>query len=139
MADHWVWVAALCAFVTEKFDRLDAIVNNACQTVRRPPQYYAHLLSGEGSDARALLPPAVQTSLAGDSHRCAAAVARAIASPIGGASGAVVVVGGGGGMGAGVGTGRRRVSEVIAEGSWCRRVCGNVSSIAGAGGFSDRQ
>jgi hypothetical protein len=27
--------------------RLDILVNNACQTVRRPPEFYAHLLEGE--------------------------------------------------------------------------------------------
>ena len=28
-------------------DRLDFIINNACQTVRRPPEFYAHMLEGE--------------------------------------------------------------------------------------------
>src|SRR3546814_18490032 len=27
--------------------RLDFIINNACQTVRRPPQFYAHMMAGE--------------------------------------------------------------------------------------------
>lgn len=31
----------------ENYDRLDAIVNNAAQTVRRPPAYYAHLVEAE--------------------------------------------------------------------------------------------
>lgn len=36
-----------CAFVTDSYERLDVIVNNACQTVRRPPAYYAHLIDAE--------------------------------------------------------------------------------------------
>src|SRR3546814_8445005 len=27
--------------------RLDFIINNACQTVRRPPEFYAHMMEGE--------------------------------------------------------------------------------------------
>jgi hypothetical protein len=36
-----------CSYVISNYDRLDAIVNNAAQTVRRPPAYYAHLVEGE--------------------------------------------------------------------------------------------
>ena len=32
---------------------LDAIVNNACQTIRRPRAYYAHMLEGEASGLHA--------------------------------------------------------------------------------------
>ena len=32
---------------SSSFDRLDILVNNACQTVRRPPGFYAHLLANE--------------------------------------------------------------------------------------------
>ena len=38
----------LCAALIAAFPRLDIIVNNACQTIRRPPQFYAHLV--EASD-----------------------------------------------------------------------------------------
>lgn len=38
MLERW------CDLVSERYPRLDAIVNNACQTIRRPPTYYAHLL-----------------------------------------------------------------------------------------------
>jgi hypothetical protein len=31
----------------ETLPRLDFIVNNACQTVRRPPEFYAHMMEGE--------------------------------------------------------------------------------------------
>ena len=36
-----------CAMLDETLPRLDIIVNNACQTVRRPVSYYAHLLPEE--------------------------------------------------------------------------------------------
>ena len=48
-------VEAFCAFLTETLDRLDVVVNNACQTVRRPPAYYAPLLDRERRAERALL------------------------------------------------------------------------------------
>ena len=35
------------AFLGDRFGRLDVIVNNACQTVRRPPSFYKHLLERE--------------------------------------------------------------------------------------------
>ena len=38
---------AFCARLLETTPRLDVIVNNACQTVRRPASYYAHLLPAE--------------------------------------------------------------------------------------------
>ena len=39
-----------CAHVKNAFTRLDIIINNACQTIRRPPQYYEHLLVNERAD-----------------------------------------------------------------------------------------
>ena len=33
-----------CAFFSRHHGRLDMIVHNACQTIRRPPSYYAHLM-----------------------------------------------------------------------------------------------
>eukprot|EP00961_Rhodomonas_salina_P283504 3831715-Rhodomonas_salina.1 len=42
-----VSVENFCKFVTARFSRLDIIINNACQTIRRPVQYYAHLLEAE--------------------------------------------------------------------------------------------
>ncbi|KAI9102525.1 hypothetical protein DFS34DRAFT_609553 [Phlyctochytrium arcticum] len=37
-----------CRHVQERYQRLDAIINNAAQTVRKPPAYYEHLITGEG-------------------------------------------------------------------------------------------
>jgi NAD(P)-dependent dehydrogenase (short-subunit alcohol dehydrogenase family) len=48
---HTPSVEAFCLHVLERRDRLDFIVNNACQTVRRPPAFYHHMMDGE----RALL------------------------------------------------------------------------------------
>ena len=50
-------VEQFCAHVLASYDRLDVIVNNAAQTVRRPPAYYRHLLEAESkkSEGRSLL------------------------------------------------------------------------------------
>ncbi|NQW02619.1 MAG: SDR family oxidoreductase [Acidobacteria bacterium] len=44
---HTPSVEAFCHEMSSKLDRLDFIVNNACQTVRRPPEFYAHMMEGE--------------------------------------------------------------------------------------------
>ena len=44
---HTPSVEALCQHLDATRDRLDYIVNNACQTVRRPPAFYEHMLDGE--------------------------------------------------------------------------------------------
>lgn len=36
-----------CQHVSSQYTRLDVIINNACQTVRRPPAYYAPLINAE--------------------------------------------------------------------------------------------
>ena len=40
-------VEALCGHLLDTQPRLDFIVNNACQTVRRPPEFYKHMMEGE--------------------------------------------------------------------------------------------
>ena len=47
-------VERFAAHLTATLPRLDAIVNNACQTVRREPDYYAHLLACEMAPATGL-------------------------------------------------------------------------------------
>ena len=42
----------LCAYLVARGGRLDAIINNACQTIRRPAAYYAHLMPAELADER---------------------------------------------------------------------------------------
>ena len=44
---HTPSVEAFCHELLSTRDRLDFIVNNACQTVRRPPDFYAHMMAGE--------------------------------------------------------------------------------------------
>ncbi len=44
---HTPSVEALCRHLITTLPRLDFIVNNACQTVRRPPEFYAHMMDGE--------------------------------------------------------------------------------------------
>ncbi len=44
---HAPSVELFTRFVIEREERLDFILNNACQTVRRPPGFYAHLLADE--------------------------------------------------------------------------------------------
>ena len=44
---HTPSVEAFCAELLTTRDRLDFIVNNACQTVRRPPAFYEHMMAGE--------------------------------------------------------------------------------------------
>jgi NAD(P)-dependent dehydrogenase (short-subunit alcohol dehydrogenase family) len=44
---HTPSVEAFCKQLLSTRDRLDFILNNACQTVRRPPDFYAHMMEGE--------------------------------------------------------------------------------------------
>ena len=44
---HTPSVEAFCHYLETGHDRLDFIVNNACQTVRRPPDFYRHMMHAE--------------------------------------------------------------------------------------------
>jgi len=44
---HTPSVEAFCRELNAHLPRLDFIINNACQTVRRPPDFYAHMMAGE--------------------------------------------------------------------------------------------
>lgn len=44
---HTPSVEMFCHYVEQNYDRLDILVNNAAQTVRRPPGFYAHLMENE--------------------------------------------------------------------------------------------
>jgi NAD(P)-dependent dehydrogenase (short-subunit alcohol dehydrogenase family) len=48
---HTPSVEAFCREMIATRPRLDFIVNNACQTVRRPPDFYAHMMAGEQAAA----------------------------------------------------------------------------------------
>ena len=40
-------VELFCNHIEKTFDRLDVLINNAAQTVRRPPAFYEHLMNNE--------------------------------------------------------------------------------------------
>ena len=44
---HTPSVEAFCREILATRHRLDFIINNACQTVRRPPAFYEHMMAGE--------------------------------------------------------------------------------------------
>ena len=46
---HTPSVEAFCSHLVATRDRLDFIVNNACQTVRRPPDFYQHMMDIENA------------------------------------------------------------------------------------------
>jgi len=49
---HIPSVEAFCRDMTATRERLDFIINNACQTVRRPPEFYTHMMAAELAAAR---------------------------------------------------------------------------------------
>ena len=44
---HTPSVELFAGFIERSFDRLDVLISNAAQTVRRPPGFYAHLMEAE--------------------------------------------------------------------------------------------
>ena len=60
---HTPSVEAFCRVLRASEPRLDYIVNNACQTVRRPPEYYAHMMARESAALASM--PAGQRGLLG--------------------------------------------------------------------------
>ncbi len=46
---HTPSVEAFCRHLLHSRDRLDFIINNACQTVRRPPDFYEHMMARENA------------------------------------------------------------------------------------------
>lgn len=51
---HTPSVERLCDHLCATLPRLDALINNACQTVRRPGGWYDHVVDGEGEPALGL-------------------------------------------------------------------------------------
>ena len=64
---HTPSIEAFCEHLLATRTQLDFIINNACQTVRRPPEFYRHMMEGE-SAALAALPVATQDRLIGLTH-----------------------------------------------------------------------
>jgi NAD(P)-dependent dehydrogenase (short-subunit alcohol dehydrogenase family) len=44
---HTPSIEAFAAYLGKNLEQVDFLIHNACQTVRRPPAYYAHLIDGE--------------------------------------------------------------------------------------------
>ncbi|MCP9487763.1 MAG: hypothetical protein MSC30_18130 [Gaiellaceae bacterium MAG52_C11] len=55
---HTPSVEGFCRHLSATRERLDFIVNNACQTVRRPPAFYRHMLEAETASELLLVPAA---------------------------------------------------------------------------------
>jgi NAD(P)-dependent dehydrogenase (short-subunit alcohol dehydrogenase family) len=55
---HTPSVEAFCQHLVSSRERLDFIINNACQTVRRPPDFYRHMMDLEASTLAELSDPA---------------------------------------------------------------------------------
>lgn len=51
---HTPSVEAFCTELLATRARLDFIINNACQTVRRPPAFYAHMMAGETASVQTM-------------------------------------------------------------------------------------
>ena len=51
---HTPSVEAFCSQLLATRERLDFIINNACQTVRRPPAFYAHMMEAETAALQAM-------------------------------------------------------------------------------------
>jgi NAD(P)-dependent dehydrogenase (short-subunit alcohol dehydrogenase family) len=67
---HTPSVEEFCRYLHNTRDRLDFIINNACQTVRRPPEFYRHMIERETA-AMAELPASVRPLLADQPHQAA--------------------------------------------------------------------
>ncbi len=53
---HTPSVELFCRYIAQNYDRLDILINNAAQTVRRPPAFYAHLMENENKPLVQLAP-----------------------------------------------------------------------------------
>jgi len=65
---HIPSVEIFCNFIEQQYDRLDVLINNAAQTVRRPAGFYQHLITNEEKSISEL-PPYAQALLA-DHESC---------------------------------------------------------------------
>jgi len=65
---HTPGVEAFCQDFARTRSRLDFIINNACQTVRRPPDFYAHMMAAETAALREM-PAHVRALLGGETDQ----------------------------------------------------------------------
>ena len=82
---HTPSVELFCQHLLGSLPRLDFVINNACQTVRRPPGFYRHLMDDEARGAAALPDAAHRLLASWESlrHRDALAVAHGPVSDAG--------------------------------------------------------
>jgi len=88
---HTPSVELFSRFLVERLPRLDYILNNACQTVRRPAGFFQHLLERE-SAAIAALPEALRSTLA--DHDALRGTLRSLSASHPGSASALVATGG---------------------------------------------
>jgi NAD(P)-dependent dehydrogenase (short-subunit alcohol dehydrogenase family) len=65
---HTPSVELFCDYIADTYQRLDILINNAAQTVRRPPGFYAHLMDAESTAVDQL--PADARTLLGEYQTC---------------------------------------------------------------------
>jgi NAD(P)-dependent dehydrogenase (short-subunit alcohol dehydrogenase family) len=65
---HTPSVELFCRYIEQNYDRLDILINNAAQTVRRPPGFYTHLMENENKSIQSL--PEHTRSLLGYHQSC---------------------------------------------------------------------
>jgi NAD(P)-dependent dehydrogenase (short-subunit alcohol dehydrogenase family) len=65
---HTPSVELFCRYIESKYHRLDILINNAAQTVRRPSGFYAHLMPNEMKSLNELTPEAAL--LLGEYQQC---------------------------------------------------------------------
>lgn len=78
---HTPSVELFCDDIIQTYPRLDILINNAAQTVRRPPGFYAHLMENETKDIAQL--PADAQGLLGQYQSCMAQLEYGQASNLG--------------------------------------------------------
>lgn len=67
---HTPSVEIFCRYIEQRYQRLDILINNAAQTVRRPSGFYSHLMENEQKTAQELGVDAA--TLLGEYHQCVA-------------------------------------------------------------------
>ncbi len=65
---HIPSVEIFCNFIEQQYDRLDILINNAAQTVRRPAGFYQHLMENEEKSITSL--PQFAQDLLSDHDNC---------------------------------------------------------------------
>jgi hypothetical protein len=65
---HIPSVEIFCNFIEQQYDRLDILINNAAQTVRRPAGFYKHLMNKEEKSFESL--PLFAQNLLADHNDC---------------------------------------------------------------------